>query len=171
MIPWSPILSFHEALLLVCGAVILYGFCLRRLAEFAHQYRLRLAEIGEKYLAICDDPDEKTEILFYLDNAMNPWFLVSVSALFPMIFVYILIRRENRERKHKDDSTYSSILELFNISVFAANPLFGIVVVLEIVAFSLLSILVAGNIVMIKRAILLLLRREAGRHVAAHSTS
>lgn len=171
MIPWPSVFSFYEALLLVCGAVILYGFCLRRLAEFAHPYRLKLAEIGEKYLAVCDDFEEKTEILFYLDNATNPWFLISASMLFPILLVWILIRSGNLERKHKDDTTYLKIIENFNISVFSANPLFGTIVILELVVFALISILIAGNIVKIRRAIMLLLQQKAGRHATAHSPS
>ena len=59
MIPWRAIFAFYCPLVLVSVFVVTYGLLLRRLATIAHPHRLRLAELGEKYLVVCKNSEER----------------------------------------------------------------------------------------------------------------
>lgn len=164
MIPWRAILAFHELLLTVILLAICYGFVMRRLAEFAQGYRLRLAQQAEEYIIRCRTETEREQIRFYLDNALDPRLMIWTAILLPTIMVMQLVKPENPDFEMADPGIHNEIACLFLFSALATNPLFAAIVILEIIAVSFPSILVAGNAALIKRAIKVFLRREAGGH-------
>jgi hypothetical protein len=70
MTPWHVIFEFHHLLLWVVLIAVGYGLLLKRLATIAQPHRLRLAELGEKYLAVCKNPEERALVKFYLDKCI-----------------------------------------------------------------------------------------------------
>jgi hypothetical protein len=164
MIPWHAILTFHKLLLTAILLSIAYGFVIRRLAEFMQGYRLRLAQEGEEYIIRCRTQTERAQIRFYLDNALNPWLMIWTAVLLPSIMAMQLFKPENPDFEMTDPGTHNEIACLFLFSALAANPLFALIVLLEIVAVFFPSIVLAGNAALIKRAVKVFLRREAGGH-------
>ena len=164
MIPWHAVLAFHKLLIIAILLSIFYGFILRRLAEFLQAYRLRLAEKGEEYIIRCRTETERGQIRFYLDNALDPRLMMWTAIILPVTMASQLFKPENPYFEITDSGAHNEIACLFLFSVLAANPLFAVIVILEIIAVFLPSILVAGNAAMIKRAVKVFLRREAGSH-------
>ena len=154
MTPWFAISSFYHLLLWVSLSAIGYGFLLRRTATIVQPHRLRLAERGEKYLVICKEPEERALINFYLDNAFNPWITVHAFFILPIVFVQELWRPAELDFVPADEDAHMSVCGLATMSVFAANPLFGSLVAAELLIATIAVALVAGNIALIKRAIL-----------------
>jgi hypothetical protein len=166
MIPWDAIIAVHKLLLVVVVLSLGYAFTVRRLAELVHTYRLRLAEQGEKYLRLCNTTEEREQVLFYLDNALNPWLLIWSAILLPVIMIMLLFKSDNPELDITDTGLYNEINYLFISSILAANPLFGIIVIIEMIIFGLPSLLVAGNLLLVRRAIKVFLTREvSARHL------
>jgi hypothetical protein len=116
-----------------------YLFVLRRLADVAQPYRLELAELGEQLLAEPCSPERKQQASFYLDNAFKGWIAPFAALVLPFAAVTVLIRSDRRPALNPDDRRMSL---LFGLSVFAANPLFGTVLAVELFVVTLCLALV-----------------------------
>lgn len=163
MTPWWAIAPFVRGILIVAALTILYGLLLRRLATAVHPSRLHLAERGEKYLTFCDDPKEKSQIRFYLDNAFNPWIAIACCALLWVALALVLFRSRRTPFTPKTKEEYSRLCGLFTLSAFAANPLFGAIVAFEIFIIAAVGVVLAGNIALIRRTLALMLETQAAR--------
>ena len=174
MTPWAAILAFYYPLVSVSLFATTYGLLLRRLATIAHPHRLRLAELGEKYLVVCKAP-ERVLIKFYLDKAFSPWVAISAFVLFPVVLVQEIFwpRKGKFDFVPTDEDAHNRICRLAMISMFAANPLFGFLVALELIMAAAVVALISGNIVLIKRAISAIIDNQAStagsdHRIAAH---
>ena len=102
----------------------------RRLADLVQPYRLRLAELGEEMLGSGDlTPGRERQIRFYLDNAFTAGSSPVAALAVPFVAIFGLTaslagRRPPRVIE-QDDRTFL----LFALSVFAAKPAFGTIVV------------------------------------------
>jgi|SRR5580692_3939904 hypothetical protein len=175
MIPWRAIFAFYCPLALVSVFVITYGLLLRRLATIAHPHRLRLAELGEKYLVVCKTPEERALIKFYLDKAFSPWVAASACVLFPIVLFQEIFwpRRGKFNFVPTDEDAHNKICRLAVISMFAANPIFGSLVALQLISATAIVALISGNITLIKRAISAIIDSQASttrvdRRITAH---
>jgi hypothetical protein len=163
MIPWWAILAWNSILLWVGLAAIGYGLLLRRAATIAQPYRLQLAEMGEKYIALCDNPEEKAQIQFYLNNVFNPWITIFVAFVLPLFVIIMAICPTSPysgsfEFTVMNEEEHNKIWWRFTISVVAANPLFGTIALFEVLIGLAFVLLVAGNAALIRRAVRALLR-------------
>jgi hypothetical protein len=148
---------------------IIYGLFVRRLATLVEPWRFHLAELGEKYLEICDNPRERAQIRFYLDNAFNPWIAVAACFLIWIALLLVVVKSHaGFEPKIREE--HDRICGLFTLSTLAANPVFGLIAVIEIVAVSITIFLVAGNIAVMRRAIdwMVETQTDRSRHRHAH---
>jgi hypothetical protein len=150
MIPWDAVFALHKVLLAIALATLGYGFILRRLAEVIHPLRLRLAELGEKYLEMPLAPEDRTQVIFYLDNAFNPWVAVVAVASFPFVIIFLLFRPK---QNNTSIGTQKEIEYLFTISVVAANPLFSLVTALELLIAALFGVLLYKQLSLVKNAV------------------
>jgi hypothetical protein len=133
-------------------ALVFVGFCcylliLRRLADLAQPYRLRLAEIGEQALADGMPAIESAQVRFYLDNAFNGWVTVAANFVLPFVArgsLTQLLRSRGLLGRVKMFSRQAELLTLFIVSAFAANPLFGIVALLEFFLLGMVFLLLNG---------------------------
>jgi hypothetical protein len=160
MITWHAVLKFDGLLLLAAFTALSYGFTVRRLAELVQPYRLRLAERGEKYLKYVSNDTECAIVQFYLDNAFNPWFMVASALLLPIAAVMQIIKPHIPEFPTADPGIHNELSCLFFFSSLATNPLFTIIVAIEILILAIPSILLAGNLSLIKRAVSAFMQRE-----------
>jgi hypothetical protein len=174
MTPWAAILAFYYPLVSVSLFATTYGLLLRRLATIAHPHRLRLAELGEKYLVVCKAP-ERVLTKFYLDKAFSPWVAISAFVFFPVVLVQEIFwpRKGKFDFVPTDEAAHNRICRLAMISMFAANPLFGSLVALELIMAAAVVALISGNIMLIKRAISAIIDNQAStagsdHRIAAH---
>jgi hypothetical protein len=168
MIPWWAVLPIIQGVVTVAVLAILYGLLLRRLTTIVEPYRFQLAERGEKYLVICDNPKEKNQIKFYLDNAFNPWVAVAACFLVWLALFMVAIKSRPNGFDPKDEREYAQICKLFTVSIFVSNPLFGTIAVIEISVVALVVVLIAGNAALIKRALVLMIEAQAQRNNGLH---
>jgi hypothetical protein len=136
----------------------LYLFLLRRMAAAVQPYRLRLAELGERLLARGVDPVAEATIRFDLQSAFSPWPMVLLAALMPVFVLkegfWAALGRPRR--RPEPTLEMQRLIGLVSLSWFAANPLFGLIVALELLVLSLLALLVAGNLAVLRHAVRLL---------------
>jgi hypothetical protein len=163
MIPWWAVLLVIRDLAIVAVLAVTYGLLLRRFATVAAPYRFQLAERGEKYLALSKNPKEKNQIRFYLDNAFNPWIAIGASLALWIALFMVIMRSRDAEFVPTNEDEYDRICNLFTFSVFAANPLFGIIVALEIIVVTIVVLLAVGNFVLIRRALIFMLEAQVRR--------
>ncbi len=168
MIPWWAVFPVIQGIAIVSALAILYGVLLRRLATIAEPYRFQLAERGEKYLALCDNPKEKSQIRFYLDNAFNPWIAFAACFFLWLALFMVAAKKSANDFEPTSVSEHEQIANLFTLSVFAANPLFGAVVTVEMVLVTVAVVLIAGNFALVRRVIGIMLEAQARRRGNAH---
>lgn len=173
MIPWYAILRFQGLLLGIVLVAIGYGVFVKRLAIVVQPLRLRLAERGEKYLAVCKDPKERSLITFYLDNALSPWLAIWTTLLLPIVLIKQLITPVTHKIVKEDEEECRRLTALFIISTFAANPVFGFFVAVELIIVAIVVILLSGKITLLLRVAITLIERLATKppqdhHVPAH---
>jgi hypothetical protein len=168
MIPWHAIIRLQGLLLGLALVAIGYGLFIKRLATVVQPIRLRLAERGEKYLAVCKDPKEQGVITFYLDNALSPWVCIWTSALLPIILICQLIRPVSHKIIKEDEEEYHRLAALFTISTFSANPLFGSIILIELAIVTILVIIFSGKLTILLRVAITLIERLATRRPQHH---
>jgi hypothetical protein len=82
------------------------------------------------------------------DIAFSPWVAVSACALFPIVlFQEIFWPRQGKfDFAPTDEDAHNKICRLAVISMFAANPIFGSLVALELIIAAAIVALISGNI-------------------------
>ena len=130
-------------IVIVC-AFVLYLFLLRRLADVVQPFRLQLAEVGEA--ALSRNPADAEQIRFYLDNAFNGAIVALGVLVFPFVALKVLVAglKSKNVQKPPAQKTYVKIVALFLISVFAANPVCAIILIVEFLLLGLLLVLARG---------------------------
>jgi hypothetical protein len=127
-------------------ASLLYGWILRRLADLVQPLRLRLAVLGERVLGSNPSRSRRDQTEFYLDHTFSGWVMPVASVGFPIAALFGLLKYAagkfelTPEPNEEDDR----MMLMFSGSVFAANPLFGSIVVVEFAIVALLSLMLAG---------------------------
>lgn len=170
MIPWSEIVRFHALLLGVALVAMGYGLFVKRLAVVVQPLRLRLAERGEKYLAVCKDPRERALVRFCLDHAFSPWVCIATSVTLPIAFITQIFRPTEVIKKIDEDEN-RRIAALFALSVFSANPFFGAIIVLEVAIAITLMVIIKGQINALFRAATSLFERLANKSTPRHGAA
>jgi hypothetical protein len=169
MIPWDAVFALHKVLLAIALVTLGYGFVLRRLAEIVQPYRLRLAELGEKYLEMPLKAEERKQIIFYLENAFNPWIIVMAAVGVPLALLIILFRRSGRDTEYSKN--HDDIALMFTISVIAANPIFAFIAALELFVAAIFAILLHKHLNFLKKAVHMFFQFKAvGWHRSEIST-
>jgi len=171
MTPWTAITEFMTPLVVVCGLAMGYGLLLLRLSAVAQPLRLRLAEEGEKYLALCNDPRERRIITFYLDNPASPWFAIAAFFLLPIALCRGPSAAIRNRIVYADEPTHTRLCLKFFVSAIAANPVFGTLVAIELLVVVIGVVLVMGNVALVRRAMQIVFEGQARRyesHQPAH---
>ena len=124
---------------------------------------------------VCKTPEERALIKFYLDKAFSPWVALSACVLFPVVlFQEIFWPRQGKfDFVPTNEDAHNKIYRLAVISMFAANPIFGSLVALELIISAAIVALISGNIALIKRAISAIIDSQASttrvdHRIAAH---
>ncbi len=127
--------------------VVGYMLLLRRLADVVQPIRLDIAEVGEKLLASSISERRKAQVAFYLDNAFNGLVLPLACLLLPAFFIVALIKIVTKSKWEYPTvgNDERKISGLFTISVAAANPVFALVFLLELVIFMPVLFLASGQ--------------------------
>lgn len=144
----APIWDLLEPLIFGSGAVCAYVVVLRRLADAAFAARLRLAELGEEALGRTISNDDRDLIGSMLDHAFSPLPALAAAILVPVLVVLILVRTPTRAPE--DVSYRMPILRAFAISAFAANPVCGAIVALELLVIAAVVLVFLGHAVVAK---------------------
>jgi len=140
-------LQLLQGLAIITVSVVIYALILRRMAFVVQPVRLKMAELGEHILSSDLPAARADQIRFYLDNAFNGWVMFFVALVLPLVAVfmpfYMMAKRQTQEL-HQQNSDEQRVAELFGISAFAANPLFGAVVAVEFAVLGFLLLLFVG---------------------------
>jgi len=131
---------------ILVGSTLAYCLVLRRFADLAQPYRLRIAELGEGILASRPSLTRAQQTEFYLDNAFSGWIMPFAVAVVPFaaalgVAKYLWGGFSLSQHANKEDDTMSL---LFLASAFASNPLFGAVFFVECAVLVLVVIVFAG---------------------------
>lgn len=157
--------------LYVFVAFTAYVWILNRLAKFAQPMRLKMAEDG--FLALNDGSltgDERRAVLLSLNLAFNPWPAVVAAFLFPWAAIYFLVRAliAGKSKIRQRSPIVANISWKFLLSSMAANPLFGLVLLVELLAFMGVLILLGYQMEMIRLIALALTQFEERISSASH---
>lgn len=137
--------QFFQHVLLAGLAAVVFVVLLQRLSDIAHPYRLMLAAEGEAYLAGCKDQVDAQTIRFMLDHAFSWWVAVAFAFMLPWYLGIAAIRHLRGGRVNGRLSPEKRrLVILFAISAFAANPVFGTVVVVELFVFGLIASMISS---------------------------
>lgn len=148
-------MSIADTLLLAVGALAVVVFLHYRLMHYVQPLRLKLAKRGEKFINKPGIPYLHRELMkMMVENAYNPWFLVSSVFLLPFCAIYLALSRQKRikidQEWHQANSEtrneYRQINSMFLISVFAANPLFGLIFASERMSLAIFLVLAGRTI-------------------------
>ena len=145
----EPLKMVFEGFSLLVLAMCAYSFVLRRMADVVQPFRTKLARQGEKLLAKANTDIDKNQIKFYLDHAFCGWIAPLAVIIFPvsaLIYVLMSFSKSGRARVFDADLRESDggLAFLFAISIFAANPLFGLLLAAEIISFGAIVVLAIG---------------------------
>lgn len=145
----------------VIGAAV-YVFLARRLADLVQPLRLRLAREGEALLASSLDPDDARQVRFWLDNAFSAVPAAIFVMMFPMLMTNTLIGRllGKHPKPLRSGAAMRRLSLLFMASAFAANPLFGVIALLELILFGV-TVGVLTDPLLLFRSVLSVLGLEA----------
>ena len=139
--------SLHEIPWPIWGLVlggVLYPIIARLLLEYAHPRRMRIEELSRQ---LCRDPKltQSQKNLIQLSVTMNGrfWPMIAIAFLLPLVIVGMALVPKLRQEKPEDveiqellnDSRYEELSDLEIGCLFAANPIIGILVALELAAF------------------------------------
>jgi hypothetical protein len=138
----------------------LYVLLLRRLAEIVQPFRLKMAEDGETLLASGLSERDEFQVRYYLDNAFSAKPMAAAAFMLPFFVLCDLVRSALGRPPPRISLATSRLSFLFTLSAFAANPLFGIIVLVEVFYMGSVVILVADPSILL-RAAAALLRAEA----------
>jgi len=114
---------------------------MRMLANYMQASRLRMADIGLALLEHSSVADEhKRMIRKLMDEAYNPVFMVSVSAIMPVYTIKKIMGRANRITQPSDEvkSMYNEFCTRFVTSVAAANPVFAMIAAAEMAILTMI---------------------------------
>lgn len=136
-------LSWIPPLLALSAGIILYAVLLRRLAEIAHPVRLQLAESAGKFVADDANPkSDKAVVMWLMLNSFSFWPMVWTAILMPIYFIRRLTKRTGPEPEPNEDM--KQILKWGIFSIYAANPAFGTIALIEGMVFGFLLMLFRG---------------------------
>lgn len=127
--------NMMEAVFIITVLFVAYLVLYRRLADMVQPVRLELAEIGERLLASSINERRKGQVSFCLDNAFNGLIMPIAAFIFPLCVFSTLIDIATKRRKmdvHVGDSE-KKLTVLFIISAAAANPIFALLVTVELI--------------------------------------
>jgi hypothetical protein len=137
-------------ILVVGGGTCVYALILRRIADLAQPLRLQLAREGEWLLGNPWSREDEQVIRFMLDNAFNPLPMVVASIGLPIAIAVALVKAiagkdqlpktTNRELRNRQ----VKVSGLFALSSFAANPVFGLIVLCEVLILGSILVLLVS---------------------------
>jgi hypothetical protein len=139
----------------VVAPILVYILILRRFADAVMPYRLEMAAVGERILATKPSAVRRAQTQFYLDNAFSGWVAPFAAICLPFVSIWVagsavyrlLILKGRRPvlddgQSSRDDQRMAI---LFTVSVFAANPLFGSLLVLEFLLVGIVLVVISGT--------------------------
>jgi hypothetical protein len=134
--------SQEIAILIGVAALVGYPIVMRVLAERLQPSRLRMLDVGKLLLAHASVPAEHKHIIdSMLRDAYNPTVMILVAITMPYYVILRVVgkikappRISDVEARQMDDD----FCRLFIVSIAAANPIFSVIVGLEIGILSLI---------------------------------
>ena len=163
-------MSYEQFLMLavaVVSALSLYILILRRLADAVQPYRIYLAESGEAYLANDSKPNDKKRIVrFFLDNAFQPWVVMLGAIVLPVVLMVSLVKQcfSGKDVTPQDrDVEYDRLDKVFTMSALCANPLFGIIFLVQLLFVFAVAVLLTASFKTSSSLLEKLLRAEWSR--------
>lgn len=143
-------------LLLLSAIVVIYVLLVKRLADLSQPMRLRMADIGMALLESDLPESDKVDVAFMLEHAFSFKPAVVMAVAFPIAMVRFLILKALGRRVSFTMKPHSKMLGAFAVqfllSAIAANPIAGLVIVLELFTFGLVGFLVGGQVLIVKAA-------------------
>ena len=135
-----------EVVFIVTVVVVGYLLLCRRLADMAQPIRLKIAETGERLLASSINDRRKSQVRFYLDNAFSGLIMPIVTLLLPLCclvaFCEIITKQQHKAMHMGDDE--QKLSGFFVISTAAANPIFALLVAIEVILLFPLLFVASG---------------------------
>lgn len=125
-------------LAVTAGSLVAYPFVMRGLAEAVQPKRLQLAQVGHELTHHPKVPDKtKQAVDELLDDAFDWKLMVIAAVVLPVTLVRTLVNRHsvNPLPTESNDAAdkFGRFSALFTLSAAVANPLFSVVVALELI--------------------------------------
>lgn len=159
---WFLLWPVLKTLLWIVLAFAGYALILRRLADAAQPARLRLAEEGEALLAEGNlGVENERQVRIYLENAFSGKTALIAALAIPIAMIW-LVFQQPQEQSREVEARLSRLGDWFALSVFAANPIFGIVVAVEIILLGTTLAILTGSFSAVRAAVALLFRSDRG---------
>jgi hypothetical protein len=152
---------YWELLAAIVFGVVVYALVLNRMAKFAQPIRLRMADRAAEMLADSrTSKDDIEQIHFYMRHAFSVWLPVVTVFLMPALFVLSVFPLFRRAPKSADEGKMSEMSSWFTISVIAANPLFGAIMIAEFVVIVFLLVILIAQPMLVRASLVRLGRTE-----------
>jgi hypothetical protein len=143
----SVLWNLIELIAMPAALLVAYLLFFRRLADVVQPLRLEMAELGERLLASSISDRRKAQVSFYLENAFSGYVMALAVVLFPVFVALTLIQsvfKQKIEDIHASPEE-KKLAVLFTVSVFAANPLFGLILFAELFLLGLTLFTISGQ--------------------------
>lgn len=132
--------SFNE--LLILGALVGYPLTSRLSLKYIQPKRLQLAQIGKQILRHPDaEPKLKELVRSMLDDAYSSRVMIVMTAFVPLAGLVALFKKQTRmpvTQSAEVKGLLDEFVDLHILATSAANPLFAILVAIEMAALTLL---------------------------------
>lgn len=149
-------------ILLIATGLLLYPLILWRLNRFVEEDRMMLAQEGEMLLAEPDVSDElRSVVSWMLDNAYNGWMAVRVALLLPIAAVLAVVGQRKAITDNKYYAQYRRLDRLFTRSIYAANPFFAAICLLEWLVIAFVVLIIGRSRLVLQRIETIMIEKSA----------
>jgi hypothetical protein len=106
-----------------------------------------MAKLGSKILDEHPSAARETRITFYLDNSFNGWVMAYAMLVFPFAAMWGVVKYacSGFSRPEKPEGEDTTMVFLFALSSFAANPLCGTIFAAEWSVFAFGRVVLGGQ--------------------------
>ena len=150
------------------GGLVAYMLLVNRLNHFLRPFRMDLAERGGRILANPGLAEAERDFLtFALDNAFNSRLVPVAALVLPFALAISAIKGTGPEDRRLGVSEARVVAFKALGSMAASNPLFGLIILLELVVFALVLLMIGRTTRGFQRIIVATLGRLG--HSQSHS--
>ena len=147
----------YWGILFLCTCfVVVYVALVRRLADQIQPMRLKMADTGMYLLDSEISEKDKITVCFMLEHTFSYKPAVALMILFPIVMVRSLflkaIGRNTSTVPEGEAKIFGVFAVQFLLSAMAANPMAGLILILEFLTFGLVGFLVGGQVLLLRAA-------------------